>query len=154
MFLYRFNKFTQSNSYMMKVMSYWYLTYWCFCLLPLLDWNEGGPSLLAWTMTYKCSLTCGQGQHHSNIYRPTQPLLCITLETEPLVFASLTSDRGQIVVRLCQHWIYQSYANSFWSPGRPAIVSDHMSEGEFTFQGHGALEFNCEGWDIPDYTVL
>lgn len=84
---------------------------------------------------------------HMQAYRP---LLCITLETEPLVLASLTFDRGQIVVRLCQHWIYRFYANSFWSPGRQAILSNHMSAGEFTYQGHGALEFNYEGWDIPD----
>ena len=34
---------------------------------------------------------------------PTQSLLCIVLETQPLVFASLTSDMRQIVVRVCQH---------------------------------------------------
>lgn len=32
-----------------------------------------------------------------------QSLLCIVLETKQLVFASLTSDRRQIVVRECQH---------------------------------------------------
>lgn len=36
-------------------------------------------------------------------YGATQSLLCIALETKPLVFASLTSDRRQIVVRVCQH---------------------------------------------------
>lgn len=42
----------------------------------------------------------------SNIYSgygATQPLLCIVLETKALVFASLTSDRRQIFVRVCQH---------------------------------------------------
>lgn len=78
----------------------------------------------------------------------TQSLLCIVLETKLLVFASVTSDRRQIIVRVCQH------------PDSPVqckqpqvimqtVVSDHMAAGMLAVclsnrlvQSALALQFN------------